>query len=205
MKTKILSLFAGVFVILLAAIYIIFFVGSQIFYDFSFKLPFTKSATANQNVVTSSETGQVQGTRVVTSNNISGDLKVYNSNLGFSINYPKNWGLLTCANSYNFELDPTNSADIPSVMCDSATKPISVILSNDMNGCGGENIKIGNTNVLRSQITTQNYTTFQWCTLTQPALIISNRTSATTNFAATTTNYSADIEKIIGSLMFNGR
>ncbi len=207
-KTKILSLFAGTLVILTAAVYVIFFVGSQIFYDFSFKLPFTKSVAANQNVVTSSGNGLVQGTAVQGSNTQgspiinSGDFKPYASNLGFSLSYPKNWGLLTCANSYNFELDPTNGTDLPNIICDSATKPISVILNKDLNGCGGETVRIGNVDVLKSQITTQNYTTYQWCTITNPSLIISNRTSSTTNFAATTTNYAGEIERIIGSLVF---
>lgn len=197
MKTKVLTFFAGVFVMLLAAIYVIFFVGSQIFYDFSFKLPFTKPNSASQT------SESVQGSTIVRSINVSGEFKSYSSDLGFKISYPKNWGLLTCSNSYNFEFDPTNGTDLANVVCDYATKPVSVIVSNDVSECSGENIKIGSTNVIKSQITTQNYTTYQWCTLTQPVLIISNRTSTTTNFAATTTNYSTDIEKIIGSLILN--
>lgn len=196
MKTKILSLFAGLFVILLAAVYIIFFVGSQIFYDFSFKLPFTRSNNTSS--------GLVQGATIVNSN-VSGDLKIYSSNLGFKISYPKNWGLLTCSNSYNFELDPTNGSDMSNVICDYAIKPISIVLSNDTSNCGGQTVRIGNINALKSEFTTQNYTTYQWCTLTQPSLIISNRTSNTTNFAATTTNYSADIEAMIKTLQFTSR
>ena len=126
MKTKVATLGAAALIFILAGIYIVFFVGSAIFYDFSFKLPFTKSTNASQGLVQGTT---VQGT-TITNPNVPGNMKSHTSDLGLTINYPKSWGILTCSNSYNFELDPTNGTDMLNMMCNDAMKPISVIINN---------------------------------------------------------------------------
>lgn len=123
------------------------------------------------------------------------DQKIYNG-AGFKLSYPKAWGLLSCTNSSNIELDPANGADLK-VSCSTARKPITILV-NDNWGCSGESVKIGNITVNRSKQSDGGYTKYQWCTKTVPMLNITHRVS-TNDPASSKTDYSAQIENIIAS------
>lgn len=133
---------------------------------------------------------------------VSGDSKIYNGS-GFQLKYPKNWGLLTCNNSQNFELDPTSSNDSPNYACDLAVKPITILVGN--NDCSGVSETINGINVVKSVKTYANGgIDYDWCTQTTPALHMSNRVDPTGARATSKTDYSYQVEQIISSLSFSG-
>jgi hypothetical protein len=121
---------------------------------------------------------------------------------GFVLNYPSNWGLLTCANSKDFEFDPINSSDQMGVSCDYAQKPISVQIIEKPNDCPGDKISLGQTSLTKSQTTTSKYTEYKWCTMTHPSLIFTERVGSSPDRAVSSTNYSNQIEKVIESFSF---
>lgn len=125
------------------------------------------------------------------------DTKFYNAQ-GFSLYYPKNWGLLTCNNSQNFELDPQTSQDQQGVACEYALKPVTVIAGSG-NCAGGQNITIGNRAVVKVKKQTATGTSYKWCTQS-PQLEISHRVSSSGSRATTKTDYSAQIERMIQTL-----
>lgn len=127
------------------------------------------------------------------------DKKVLNAG-DFQLAYPKSWGLLTCTNSQNFEFDTGNPADTK-IACDFALKPVTVIIES-INGCEGQTVKIGNTEVIKSKETVGGYTAYQWCTKTTPLLNITHRVSQGGEKATSTQDYSKQIEEIISSLTF---
>lgn len=126
--------------------------------------------------------------------NTQTNLKTYNGS-GFSLQYPKGWGVLTCSNSANFELDPYNGIDQSNVSCTYAQKPITILVGNVT--CNGETVKIGNTSVIKSARQTNNGTNYRWCTQTQPMLDITHRVSQTAGQAISNQDFSKDIEEII--------
>lgn len=125
--------------------------------------------------------------------------KVHNAG-NFQVVYPKDWGLLTCTNSANFELDPKNGAD-SKIACDRAVKSITFVLDNNT-GCPAEAANIGQVKVTKSRESEGNYTRYQWCTQTQPILNITHRVSNSGETATSKEDYSKQIEEIISRLSF---
>lgn len=129
----------------------------------------------------------------------AGDFKVYNAG-DFQLTYPKGWGILTCTNSQNIELDPTNGSD-QNMACGTAVKPITII--KNATGCaGGEQADLGSVKVTRTKATEGNYTRYEWCTKTNPPLYITHRVSAGHEQATSTQDYAKQIEDMISKLSF---
>jgi hypothetical protein len=127
------------------------------------------------------------------------NLKVY-SGEGYQLPYPKAWGLLTCNNSQNIELDPSNSTDNPKFGCDYAVKPITVMVYQNEISCPGSKVNIGNVSVIKSKNTQGNQTTYRWCTQTTPSLDITHRVSSISSPASSKADYSAQVEEMIARL-----
>lgn len=119
----------------------------------------------------------------------------------FLINYPATWGLLTCSNTHNIEFDPATNQDIKGVVCDTAVKPITIVVQDSLN-CPGETVKIGNHQVVKSSGPlagggTQN----NWClTVGGKVLNITQRVSDKGNQATSSTDYSAQVEDMIKNI-----
>ncbi len=131
-------------------------------------------------------------------------LKLYKGT-GFTLLYPSSWSILTCNNSTNFELDPNGGDDEIGIVCTYAQKPITIIVSNNLMGCLGTPVKIGNLSVVRSSITTNSYIEYQWCTVSNPVLQITNRVGPQPSSAIGTVNYSPQIEQMISTITFNSQ
>ena len=134
------------------------------------------------------------------SGNPGSDKKVYNGG-SFQLVYPNNWGVVTCDNAQNFELDPGSSAD-SKITCDRATKSVTVVVG-DVRGCEGDVSKVGNVDVVKSQGADGNYIKYQWCTKTTPVLNITHRVSPDGEPATSKEDYSSKIEEMISSLSFS--
>lgn len=132
-----------------------------------------------------------------------GDNQNLNTNLyvgkGFSIKYPKNWGLLTCNNSQNFELDPGNSADSLKFPCEGALKSVTVLVGTSPN-CQGDSVTLGGVQAVKSKLIDDSGVDYRWCTKTNPTLDISHRYSKTPSRATSTQDYSVQVEDVIKSL-----
>lgn len=126
------------------------------------------------------------------------------SGLGFSFRYPANWGLLSCSNSKNFELDPTVSTDTPNVACDYALKPMTFLVTDNLS-CIGDSIRLDNQSVVKSRVVKANGDIwYRWC-VSNPSgsdLDISHRVSTRGTRATSNTDYSADVENIISNMVF---
>lgn len=130
----------------------------------------------------------------------AGDFKTYNAG-DFQITYPKNWGLLTCRNSGNVELDPNNPADQLNVECSIATKPITII-KNAVGCAGGELVDIGQVKADKSKATDGGYTRFEWCVKTVPPLYVTHRVSNDGSPATSREDFSRQVEEMISRLSF---
>ena len=130
----------------------------------------------------------------------SGNRKNYQG-LGFIIPYPKSWGLLTCANSRNFELDPTDETDLKNIKCDFALKPVTVLVGKRSN-CLGESVKLGNNQVIRSKtITADGGIDYHWCVnMDDTALDITHRVSSLGSRATSKEDFSLQVEQMIGEI-----
>lgn len=127
------------------------------------------------------------------------DTKLYQSQ-DFVLRYPKNWGIVTCNNSQNIEFDPYNKSDLRNYLCDSAFKPITIIVSKQSVSCSGENVPIGNTTVIRSKTETANWTKNRWCiNKNGTSLDITNRIAPTGIRGTGKDDFSKQIEQIIGT------
>lgn len=126
--------------------------------------------------------------------------KIYTGS-GFTITYPKTWGLLTCNNSKNFEFDPYNSTDQLNFGCNFAVKPITVIVG--QTSCPGSIVTLGTTKVIKSVKTGTKGTIYRWCTQTSPMLDITHRTASTTQTGYSKDDFSAHIEEIISKSTFS--
>lgn len=146
--------------------------------------------------------GTQSGTQFnMTKGGISTGAKSYSGN-GFSLDYPQNWGLLTCQNSQNIEFDPNNSTDQQVTSCSRAIKPITLIVR-DSAMCAGTVQTIGNVNVRKSVDKDDISTHYTWCTQTTPSLEFSTRVSSNPRSNAyTKENFSSEIEQIIATLKF---
>lgn len=123
---------------------------------------------------------------------------------GLQITYPNKWGLLTCTNSKNFEFDINNGAD-NKVLCDVALKPVTVILTNNLN-CPGEHVKLGDYQVVRSANGTKGggEVDYRWCIVTDGMdLDITHRVSQSSSRATSKNDVSVQIEQLISQIKFS--
>lgn len=118
---------------------------------------------------------------------------------GFELYYPKNWGLLTCTNSQNFELDPENGTD-QKVACDVALKPVTILVGSSE--CQGQTIDKGGVTFTKQENKTDNGVDYTWCTKSTPALEVSHRVSPANGRATSTKDFSKEIEDMISKLRF---
>lgn len=132
--------------------------------------------------------------------NVGSDSKIYNGG-NFQLTYPKKWGSVKCTNSKNLELDPLNPQD-SSIACDIATKPLTILVD-DISGCVGETVKIGNIDIIKSQVNLDGYIKYQWCSKTEPVLNISHRVSQSGERATTKQDFSKQVEEMIARLTFS--
>ncbi len=120
---------------------------------------------------------------------------------GFSLSYPNGWGILTCGNSKNIELDPYNNADLKNYACDQAIKPITVIINNGSLSCSGDTVKIGNNTVIKSKTETANWLKNRWCVNKNGmSFDITNRINSAGITGTGKDDFSKEVEKIITSI-----
>ncbi len=137
----------------------------------------------------------------VTSNAPAGTLQKVYAGTGFSLKYPSNWGVLSCNNSQNFELDPTSPNSV-TLACDTAVKPITFLMTQNLN-CQGTAIKLGTHTAVKSKTTSASgYTTYRWCVpLTGgKALDITHRVDPKMSTATSQEDYSTQVEELIKSI-----
>lgn len=115
---------------------------------------------------------------------------------GTVFSYPTNWGLLTCTNSMNFELDPYSNQN-SKVACDVAKKPITVIVNGP--ACqGGVIANIEGTQVMRIQKSVENGKVYQWCfNHNGRQYNISHRVSSNGQQGVSVDDFSAQIEEML--------
>lgn len=119
----------------------------------------------------------------------------------FILKYPDNWGILTCSDSRNIEFDPYNKNDLINYPCDSAIKPITVLVNNQQSICPGEVVKIGNNNATKSKTETAYWTTSRWClSKNGVSLDITNRVAPTGITGTGKDDFSKQIEQIVSSI-----
>ncbi|MDD2822646.1 MAG: hypothetical protein PHQ59_01060 [Candidatus Daviesbacteria bacterium] len=149
----------------------------------------TSTAQNNSLPVTNNQTNQG-----------STNTKTYQG-INFTFQYPQKWGILTCSDSQNLELDPYNSNDLRNYSCDRAIKPITIIVSNSALSCAGETVKIGNNTVIRSKTETANWLKNRWC-INKNGLSfdVTNRVNGQGITGTGKDDFSSDIETIIKSL-----
>ncbi|MDO8570917.1 MAG: hypothetical protein Q7R97_05010 [Candidatus Daviesbacteria bacterium] len=120
--------------------------------------------------------------------------------LGYTLNFPNNWGLLTCNNSNNFEFDPSgeNRKDI---VCDSALKPVTFLIVNKLN-CSGEPIKLGDNHATKTKTLSDNGDiSYRWCSAVRGTNFdISHRVSQDGSRATSKNDFSKEVEQIISSI-----
>ncbi|SRR5258708_1281427 len=162
--------------------------------------PAASNIPSTSSLPVSSETPAPTG--LSTSNSspfLPGTYKVYNG-AGFSLQFPKTWGILTCKNSQNFEFDPYSPQDQLGVVCGNAVKPMTVIVGNAT--CQGQTVTLGNTQVVKSQRTGSKGKIYEWCTKTTPMLDITHRVAPQTQPGYSADDFSAEVEKVISSMRF---
>lgn len=157
-----------------------------------------ESSGSPQEVAEGEQTPEFSGDLPQTGS-VASDNKTYNGG-SFQLSFSKNWGVLTCTNSANLELDPANGID-SKIECGSALKPVTIIVD-DISGCSGENIKIGETLAVKSKKVEGGYTSYQWCTKTEPVLNITHRVSKGGEKAVSPEDYYLKIEEMISSISF---
>lgn len=123
----------------------------------------------------------------------------------YTMNYPKSWGILKCSNSQSLELDPYDSADQLSVVCDYAVKPITILVTNNLN-CPGEAIILGANRVVRSKISAADGIDYRWCVIGpgNSYLDITHRVSSSGDRATGKGDFSAQIEQMISTIRAGG-
>ncbi|MDO8498483.1 MAG: hypothetical protein Q7S44_01735 [bacterium] len=135
-----------------------------------------------------------------TGNNNTGTTKSFTGE-GFTLKYPTSWGLLTCSNSQNFELDPTSSQDIKGVVCDMAVKPVTFLISSTRAACQGETVTLGSNQVVKSKITARGDTNYRWCLMVgSKSFDVTHRVSPSGSRATSKDDFSSQIEEVIKSL-----
>lgn len=119
---------------------------------------------------------------------------------GFSLNFPNNWGLLTCGNSNNFEFDP-KGGEMKDVVCGRALKPVTFVIVEKLN-CSGEPIKLGNNHATKTKTLSENGdVSYRWCTMVgNISFDITHRVSESGGRATSQNDFSKEVEKIIASI-----
>lgn len=128
-----------------------------------------------------------------------GTAKTY-AGTGFSLRYPRAWGLLTCSNTSHFELDPYNATD-QRIVCNESVKPTTVLVGVTTN-CSGETVTLGGITVVRSKEVKGTETDYRWCTKTTPVLDITHRVAPTGGSPFSRDDFSVQVEQVIQSLRF---
>lgn len=130
---------------------------------------------------------------------------VYNGE-GFSLTHPKNWGLLTCNNSENFEFDPSNATPQNNVPCNFAVKP-TTFLVNAQATCTGDRLNLGSYQVTKLKQTdvligANKYDTiYRWCFVAKGKNFdISHRISKQGFPASSRDDFATQVEQIISSI-----
>lgn len=161
----------------------------------------TPTGTLNPGSATPTGT---PGANSTSSGNNSANLKTYSGD-SFSLKYPKDWGLLTCSNSKNFELDPTSSQDVTGVICDFAVKPITVLVKDGSISCPGNQVTLGSRTATKSVKTfSDGDINYRWCVQTGgKTLDITHRVSNSGSRATSKTDYSKQIEDMISDYQTN--
>lgn len=119
----------------------------------------------------------------------------------FILKYPDNWGILTCNDSRNIEFDPYNKSDLINYSCNTAIKPITILVSSQPVACPGDIVKIGNNNVAKSITVTANWITNRWCLSKNGVnLDITNRVASTGITGTGKDDFSKQIEQMISSI-----
>lgn len=114
---------------------------------------------------------------------------------GFELVYPQNWGILTCNNSKNIELDPNSNVDQINVVCDYAQKPITILINGS--NCQGETISKGGITSVKSVGDFNGGKEYKWCTKTTPSLEITHRVNPNGGRATSKEDVSTQIEDIV--------
>ncbi|MBI4039794.1 hypothetical protein HY389_00360 [Candidatus Daviesbacteria bacterium] len=129
-------------------------------------------------------------------------VKTY-SGRGFSLKYPAGWGLLTCGNSQNFELDPYNQTDQLNTGCDVARKPITFLVTTAPS-CPGSLLQLGSNPVVKSLTGTKGSgeVSYRWCTQSSPSLDITHRVTQSNSQASSKDDFSLQVEQVIASIKF---
>lgn len=154
--------------------------------------------TANPSPTSSEENGlPITGNQTAVT---SVDTKTYKGE-NFVLKYPQNWGILTCSDSKNIELDPYHSEDQLNYFCDRAIKPITILVSSNALDCSGETVQIGNNSVIRSKTETAYWFKNRWCiNKNGVSFDITNRINSQSITGTGKDDFSSEIEKIIKSL-----
>lgn len=194
-RTKTLIVTGGVLLIILAVVF------GTIFYLIQSFRGGQKGDGDNRNVLSTATAVPRTGGDQVSPQPVSGETKSHQG-VGFSLSYPKQWGLLTCANSQHLELDPATSTDQLNIACDVAQKPITVLVGSS--NCQGEAVALGNIQLIKQKETTGTGVNYKWCTNTDPKLEISHRVSSAGEPATSQQDFSKQIEEMIKSLRFGG-
>lgn len=124
--------------------------------------------------------------------------KTFVSN-GNTFGFPNNWGVLTCNNSANFELDPNNSQD-SQISCDIALKPITVLVNSNA-ACKGTATTISNITVSKYRMENARGIDYQWCfTRNGASYNITHRVSQFGVRGTSKEDFSAAIEQMIANV-----
>lgn len=195
MDTKAKSIIIGaVGLLIVAAVLVVFFYQGKLV---SNQLADESGGNELSDLLTTESTPSSQDSSQVET---TGDLKTYKGN-GFSLQYPKTWGLLTCSNSQHFELDPASSQDLSGIVCDRAVKPVTVLVADRLN-CSGEKINLGGKEVTKSTVASAGGDIdYRWCVSAGGKNFdISHRVSSSGARASSKDDFSSAVEQIISTL-----
>lgn len=136
-----------------------------------------------------------------TGSSLGAQVKTYQGQ-GFSMQYPANWGVLSCSNSKNFEFNPDGGDK--RVVCDMSQLPITVLVG--VSCTGASQVTLGRNIVLKSKIVAPDgYTKYEWCVKGfNTTLDFTDRVSQNGERATDKEDYSQDVEKIISQTSFGG-
>lgn len=206
------SLIASIIVILL----ILGIIGGAIYYltqTFRGRVASTPKpspiaqAADTQGIPLASFTPEVtnQPAPIVTPEPIPQAAGIYNGK-DFSLTYPKNWGLLTCNNSENFEFDPSNATPQLNVPCSFAVKPVTILV-NASTTCTGDRVNIGSYQVTKEKLVDVNINgnkyeaVYRWCFVAKNKNFdISHRVSKQGFPASSKDDFSNQVEQVISSI-----
>lgn len=159
--------------------------------------PIATSSPSSTKQVTSNP---IISTPVPTIVSVGGGKSIYYAK-GFQIQYPANWGVLSCTTSSNFEFDPYNSAN-QKLSCDRAVKPITVLIDQGL-ACRGDLKKIGSHQVYVSKVAYRDWLTNEYCLNESGRNIdITNRVATTGAIGTGKDDFSSQVEQMISTISF---